>query len=40
MKTLPSLIEPILIVILGIGVGFIALAILTPMFTLTKSMAQ
>jgi len=35
MKTLPSIIEPILILILGIGVGAMAVAIIMPMYSLT-----
>lgn len=37
MENLPSLIEPILILFLGVGVGYIAVSILLPMFNLTQS---
>lgn len=36
MNDLPSLIEPILILILGIGVGGIAISIIMPMYTITS----
>jgi type IV pilus assembly protein PilC len=36
MKTLPSIIEPILILILGVGVGAMAIAIIMPMYSLTQ----
>lgn len=36
MKTLPSIIEPILIVILGLAVGAMAVAIIMPMYSLTQ----
>jgi len=37
MDSLPSLIEPILIVIMGAAVGGMAVAIILPMFTLTQA---
>lgn len=37
MSNLPSLIEPILILVLGVGVGFIAVSVLMPMYNLTQS---
>jgi len=37
MDNLPSIIEPILILILGLGVGGMAVAIIMPMYTLTSS---
>jgi type IV pilus assembly protein PilC len=36
MKTLPSIIEPILILILGVGVGAMAVAIIMPMYSLSQ----
>ncbi|MCX6785966.1 MAG: type II secretion system F family protein [Candidatus Komeilibacteria bacterium] len=36
MKTLPSIIEPILLLVLGAGVGLMAVAIIMPMYTLTQ----
>jgi len=38
MKNLPAIIEPVLILVLGAGVAFIALAIITPMYSLTNTM--
>lgn len=37
LETLPSLIEPLLILILGIGVGLMAAAIILPMYFLTSA---
>jgi type IV pilus assembly protein PilC len=37
MENLPSIIEPILILLMGCGVGGIAVAILVPMFTITSA---
>ena len=37
MKTLPSIIEPVLMVILGVGVAIMAVAIIMPMYSLTQS---
>jgi len=37
MKNLPSVIEPLLILILGAGVGAMAVAIIMPMYSLTQS---
>lgn len=37
MQNLPSIIEPILILLLGFGVGGIAIAIIMPMYSLTAS---
>ncbi len=36
MKTLPSIIEPLLMLILGVGVAFMAIAIIMPMYNLTE----
>lgn len=36
MKTLPSIIEPLLILVLGAAVGVMAVAIIMPMYTLTQ----
>ncbi len=38
MENLPSIIEPLLILVLGIGVGGMALAIVMPMYSLTNAM--
>lgn len=37
MRDLPSLIEPVLILLLGLGVGGVAVAIIMPMYTLTQA---
>lgn len=37
MKTLPAIIEPVLILILGLGVGAMAVAIIMPMYSLTQT---
>ncbi len=37
METLPSIIEPLLILILGVGVAAMAVAIIMPMYSLTQS---
>jgi type IV pilus assembly protein PilC len=37
MQNLPSIIEPLLILLLGVGVGGIAIAIIMPMYSLTSS---
>ncbi len=36
MKTLPSIIEPVLLLILGAGVGLMAVAIIMPMYSITE----
>lgn len=36
MKTLPTIIEPVLMLILGVGVGLMAVAIIMPMYTITQ----
>ncbi|HPN89621.1 MAG TPA: type II secretion system F family protein [Candidatus Paceibacterota bacterium] len=38
MNTLPTIIEPILMIFIGFGVAIIALAILMPMYSLTESL--
>lgn len=38
METLPTIIEPILMILIGIGVAGVAVAILMPMYTLTESL--
>jgi type IV pilus assembly protein PilC len=38
MENLPSIIEPLLILVLGIGVGGMALAVIMPMYALTSAM--
>jgi len=37
MDSLPSLIEPVLIVLMGVAIGGMAVAIILPMFTLTQT---
>jgi type IV pilus assembly protein PilC len=37
MENLPTIIEPVLILVLGVGVGGIAVAIIMPMYALTSS---
>ena len=37
MKNLPAIIEPVLILILGVAVGLMAISIITPMYSLTNS---
>ena len=37
MENLPSIIEPILILILGVGIGGMAIAIILPMYSLTST---
>ncbi|MCK4540172.1 type II secretion system F family protein [Candidatus Parcubacteria bacterium] len=37
MENLPALIEPLLILILGLGVGGVAVAIIMPMYSITES---
>lgn len=37
LEALPSLIEPILILVLGAGVGLMAIAVIMPMYSLTSS---
>lgn len=37
MTTLPSLIEPVLILVLGVGVAMMAVAIIMPMYSLSQS---
>ncbi len=36
METLPALIEPLLIVVLGLGVAGLAVAIIMPMYSLAQ----
>lgn len=37
VKTLTTLIEPLILVILGIGVGFLVISVITPIYNLTTS---
>ena len=37
METLPSLIEPILMVVLGVGVGGMAVAVMMPLYSLSQA---
>src|SRR3989344_1312574 len=39
-KNLTTLLEPVLLVIIGIAVGFVALAIITPIYELTSSFSK
>jgi type IV pilus assembly protein PilC len=38
MKDLPSIIEPILMLVLGVGVAFIAVSVMMPMYSLSQAM--
>ena len=38
MNNLPTIIEPVLMVLIGVAVGGIAIAVLMPMYSLTQSM--
>lgn len=37
VKTITTLIEPLILVVLGIGVGFLVLSVITPIYNLTSS---
>jgi type II secretory pathway component PulF len=37
IKAMTSLIEPMILVILGFGVGFLVLSVITPIYNLTSS---
>jgi len=37
MKTLTTLIEPMILIILGLGVGFLVISVITPIYNLTSS---
>jgi type IV pilus assembly protein PilC len=37
VKAVTVLIEPIVLVILGVGVGFVVISIITPIFSLTQA---
>ncbi|MFA5136814.1 MAG: type II secretion system F family protein [Patescibacteria group bacterium] len=37
VKTLTTLIEPLILVILGVGVGFLVISVITPIYNLTSS---
>ena len=37
VKTLTTLIEPLILVVLGVGVGFLVMAVITPIYNLTNS---
>ena len=37
VKALTSAIEPLIMVVLGIGVGFLVVAVIMPIYTLTSS---
>jgi len=39
-KTLPSTIEPILLITIGLVVGFVAIAIITPIYEITGSIGR
>ena len=36
-KTMTTLIEPIILVVLGVGVGFLVMSVITPIYSLTNS---
>ncbi|OGK29350.1 hypothetical protein A3B02_00900 [Candidatus Roizmanbacteria bacterium RIFCSPLOWO2_01_FULL_42_14] len=38
IKSLTTLIEPTLLIVLGLGVGFVVIAVITPIFSLTSSL--
>jgi type IV pilus assembly protein PilC len=37
IKSMTTLIEPMILVILGIGVGFLVMSVITPIYNLTSS---
>ena len=37
IKSLTTLIEPTILIVLGLGVGFVVIAVITPIFSLTSS---
>jgi type IV pilus assembly protein PilC len=37
VKTLTTLIEPAILVVLGLGVGFLVISVITPIYNLTSS---
>ena len=37
IKALTTLIEPAILIVLGIGVGFVVIAVITPIFSLSSS---
>lgn len=37
VKTMTTLIEPLILVVLGVGVGFLVLSVITPIYSLTNS---
>lgn len=39
-KKLTTLIEPILMIIMGLTIGFIAVSIITPLYGLTNALSQ
>ena len=39
-KNLATILEPILLVVMGIAVGFVAISIITPIYELTGSIGQ
>lgn len=40
IKTMTTLIEPVILVVLGVGVGFIVMAVITPIYNLTNTFTQ
>lgn len=36
-KTMTTLIEPVILVVLGVGVGFLVMSVITPIYNLTNS---
>jgi len=37
IKTMTTLIEPLILVVLGVGVGFLVLSVITPIYNLTSA---
>lgn len=37
IKTVTTLIEPLILVLLGLGVGFLVISVITPIYNLTSS---
>ncbi len=37
VKSMTTLIEPLILVVLGVGVGFLVMSVITPIYNLTSS---